>query len=135
MSPAVLYHWSPSSNRSSIQRDGLRPGSPSNAFPEWSAPHVCYGDTPSAALGLTLLDVPLDLWMVHTPGHDFTCANEGREWRSSDIIPAWYVATREARDPVVDMSPAEQSEADDIVRALWEDELSADPAPESGEGR
>lgn len=126
--PSVLYHWSPVRNRISIQREGLRPGSPSNVFPEWSSPHVCYGETPSAALGLTLIDQPLDLWMVHADRHTFAPANEGREWRSVGPVEAWFVATREGRDPAVDMTAAEQEEADEIVAILHEGEISTPPA-------
>lgn len=122
--PAFLYHWSLSKYRLSIEREGLRPTAPSNIFPEWCPSHICYGETPSAALGLTLLDVTLDLWMVRTDGHTFALANEGQEWRSSGIVPAWFVATREAHDPITDMTPAEQAEADEIVQALWEEQLA-----------
>jgi len=128
--PTLLYHWSPVANRASIEREGLRPGSPSNTFPEWSAPHVCYGETPPAALGLTLLDVALDLWMIRTEGHAFTRANDDQEWRSVDAVRAWYVGTRGARDPVIDMTPAEQAEADEIVQALWEDYRDRVTSPE-----
>lgn len=118
--PPVLYHWSPSRNRVSIEREGLRPGSPSNTFPEWSPPHLCYAETPAAAHGLTLLDDELDLWMVRTEGHVFTPANDDAEWRSADKIKAWWVGTRPPRDPVVDMTTAEQAEADEVVACLHE---------------
>ncbi|GAB3776713.1 hypothetical protein FB382_004374 [Nocardioides ginsengisegetis] len=122
--PAFLYHWSPARNRISIEREGLRPGSPSNTFPEWSPPHICYGETPASALGLTLLPDELDLWMVRTDSHRFTLANEGAEWRSADQIEAWWVGGRPPRDPVIDMTPAEQAEADEIVAYLHEQEIA-----------
>lgn len=127
--PTVLYHWSPSRNRVSIEREGLRPGAPSNTFPEWAAPHVCYGETPAAALALTLLDDELDLWMVRTDGHAFASANEGQEWRCGDRVEAWWVGTRPPRDPVVDMTPAEQAEADDIVAYLHEEDFATRVIP------
>lgn len=122
--PSVLYHWSPSRNRLSIEREGLRPGSPSNTFPEWAPPHICYGETPVSALGLTLLDDPLDLWMVRTDGHAFTLANEGAEWRSAEQIAAWWVGSRPPREPAIDMTPAEQAEADEIVAYLHEQDIA-----------
>lgn len=97
--PRVLYHWSPIVNRSSIERHGLRPGSPAN-LADWVAPHICYGISPLKALNLVLInDTPLDLWTVETEGFKFREANRHpdgffMEWRSTDTVPAYWTAMR-----------------------------------------
>jgi hypothetical protein len=97
--PRVLYHWSPIANRASIEKLGLSPGFKSNSI-DWCAPYVCYGDSPLRAFNLVLMtDVVLDLWTVETEGFKFKQANHYpgygfQEWRSKDIIPAFWTAVR-----------------------------------------
>lgn len=65
-----LYHWSPTVNRASIRRRGLRPTCPTGA----RGLAVCLGTSPVDAWALTPREpgVEYDLWQVHvadTPVH------------------------------------------------------------------
>ena len=57
-----LYHWSPTFNRPSIMREGLRPTCPTHD----GTLAVCLGTDPATALALLPpYDGPLDLYQVH----------------------------------------------------------------------
>lgn len=68
MSPATLFHWSPTDRRSGILRRGLCPGSLSLAR-EWRPPYVALADEPWIAWllsGRIHPEIPdWDLWMVY----------------------------------------------------------------------
>lgn len=59
-----LYHWSPSRNRTSIRREGLRP-----TCPHMGRLTVCLGISPAEAWALSGAhrpeEGPWDLWQVH----------------------------------------------------------------------
>jgi hypothetical protein len=65
--PIILYHWSPSSRRASINRRGFVPGSLSLCG-LWRPPFTCFSDTPELAWilsGRIHPEVPdWDLWCV-----------------------------------------------------------------------
>lgn len=65
-----LYHWSPTRNRSGINRHGLRPGQ-KTLQGDWRPPYVCFSDDPLLAWTLSGDMWPdissWDLWMVHVP--------------------------------------------------------------------
>lgn len=88
----TLFHWSPASNRRSIDAYGLRPGSTSNDG-DWKPPHVCLADSPSSALGLTHATGLLDLWMVQCDTDDVRRVDD--EWRSDGPLDAWWVGQRD----------------------------------------
>lgn len=90
--PALLFHWSPTSNRGAIGREGLR-GRKSSIDGSWRPPHVCFASTPSLALALCHADdEPLDLWCTYRDDC-IDLERVGQEWRAYHA-PAWYVATR-----------------------------------------
>ena len=64
----VLYHWSPTANRPSIERVGLKPGSKSLQG-GWKPPYVCFSDEPYLAWLLSGNMWPeityWDLWMCY----------------------------------------------------------------------
>lgn len=66
----VIYHWSPSSNRRSIEKVGLCPGK-KTLQGEWRPPYVCFSDDPYLAWVLSGKMYPeikeWDLWMCHVP--------------------------------------------------------------------
>ena len=66
----VLYHWSPTTNRNSINKIGLNIGRPTLQG-NWRPPYVCFSDEPNLAWALSgrmWPDIPSwDLWMLHTP--------------------------------------------------------------------
>lgn len=75
----VLYHWSPSSNRSGINRYGLTPGR-KTLQGDWRPPYVAFSDEPRLAWFLSGRMWPdieeWDLWMVY---HEFQTSYEGYE--------------------------------------------------------
>lgn len=64
----VLYHWSPTANRRSIQRNGLMPGKLSLSG-DWRPPYVALADEPLLAWFLSGRIWPeiksWDLWMCY----------------------------------------------------------------------
>lgn len=66
----VLYHWSPTANRKSINRVGLDIGKRSLQG-MWRPPYVCFSDDPYLAWvlsGRLWPEIKLwDLWMCHFP--------------------------------------------------------------------
>lgn len=116
----ILYHWSPSSRREAIERDGFRPGSESTDG-LWRPPYTCWADSPSLAWGLSGAmprgeqHPTWDLWMLHDDRLDgyevlyFDTGDEDpadeprmKEARVYYPIPAddvWYVGTRERTEP------------------------------------
>ena len=67
-SDRLLYHWSPTENRNSIKRHGLKPLRPS-LDGSWKPPYVCFADDPQLAWvlsGRMWPDIPSwDLWMCN----------------------------------------------------------------------
>lgn len=66
----VLYHWSPSSNRASIEKYGLRTHR-KTLQGDWRPPYICFSNDPMVAWSLSgnmFPDIELwDLWCVHMP--------------------------------------------------------------------
>ena len=69
----ILYHWSPSTNRNSINRVGLQINR-RTLQGEWRPPYVCFSDDPILAWvlsGRMYPDTPSwDLWACHVPTQD-----------------------------------------------------------------
>lgn len=65
---AILYHWSPTSNRNSINRYGLMPDKKSRSG-DWQPPYICFSDDPMLAWRLSgATDDGIeswDLWMCY----------------------------------------------------------------------
>ena len=108
--PFLLYHWSPSRNRGSILRHGLRirKRSPDGA---WRPPYLCWSKFPNAAWSLSATRGPKntewDLWCAWSDRVGKVKRRqfypEGRrsertaEYRSLESVPAkrtWLVGTR-----------------------------------------
>lgn len=64
----VLYHWSPTTNRKSIEKKGLVPGKKS-LQKGWRPPYVAFADDPNLAWSLSgrmWPEIPSwDLWLVY----------------------------------------------------------------------
>lgn len=108
--PFLLYHWSPSSRRAAIQREGLVIGSPVviHSAEGWTPTYLCFSDSPSFAWGysgaLSNVAEDWDLWQVWSdsiPGGVFIRSDHvgcrPAEYRAKSSIPKdklWFVATR-----------------------------------------
>lgn len=104
-----IYHWSPSSRRDSILRDGLKIFSePVTHSGEESYPYLCFGTSPSAAWGLSgdmewnSEHENWDLWQIRLSDDDEVHyrADFGpniKEIRTRNSIPVdrvWFVGKR-----------------------------------------
>lgn len=105
----ALYHWSPTTRREDIRREGLRPYAAAvrTAFTP-RAPYICFSPTPSRAWGFSgdmaddTDEESWDLWQVRLGDGDEVhvrpfFGNVLEEIRIFTPIPAdrcWYVATR-----------------------------------------
>lgn len=102
----ILYHWSPTTRRDSIEANGFRPGSRSTDD-LWNPPYTCWADSPSLAWGLSgamergAEHPSWDLWMIHAEDLDdyeelpFDEGGGIKEYRVYEpIADPWYVATR-----------------------------------------
>lgn len=69
----ILYHWSPTANRPSINKYGLRTHR-RTLQGDWRPPYVCFSDDPFLAWVLSGQMWPeiisWDLWMCHMPSQD-----------------------------------------------------------------
>lgn len=69
----VLYHWSPTTNRRSIERLGLTPGR-KTLQGDWRPPYIALSDEPRLAWflsGRMYPEIPSwDLWMVYNEFQD-----------------------------------------------------------------
>lgn len=89
-----LYHWSPSKNRKSIAKNGLKPCSIMG--------RVCLSESPSFALGMCPhLKGRVDLWMTWASDcgklvrRRDTRGKYAAEWRTKDAIKrVWFVGSR-----------------------------------------
>jgi hypothetical protein len=104
-----LFHWSPSTNRMEILREGLKPYAvPTAHGPDLVYPYICLSPTPSAGWGLSG-DIDIvgdieewDLWQVRVSSDDrvnvVDCIGPyPQEVRVRNAIPAdriWWVAQR-----------------------------------------
>ena len=103
----MLFHWSPTERRKSIERYGLKPGCLS-IDRLWRPPYVAFADTPSLAFSLSIQykrDVESwDLWMVWrstlkgfeqlADDRDGSC----KEYRVYERVykrDVWWVGTRQ----------------------------------------
>lgn len=106
----ALFHWSPTTNRESILRDGLKPYSaPVVHSGAESFPYICLSPTPSSAWGLSgdmgwvSTIEEWDLWQVWLrEGDEVDIRGDFgpiiREVRVRNALPGdrvWYVATRQ----------------------------------------
>lgn len=70
----ILFHWSPSTNRSRINRYGLTPGR-KTLQGLWRPPYVCFSDDPYLAWilsGRMWPEIPeWDLWMYNMDGRSY----------------------------------------------------------------
>jgi hypothetical protein len=110
--PFILYHWSPSSRRKQIERQGLRVGKPHVTHTKgWQAKYLCFAASPSLAWGLSACAVneegDWDLWMTWSASLQKPIRRirweglEVKEYRTYDNLPKrliWFVGTRH-RDP------------------------------------
>jgi hypothetical protein len=66
----ILYHWSPTRNRASINHSGLEVNK-KTLQGDWRPPYVCFSDDPQLAWVLSGRIWPeiesWDLWMCHVP--------------------------------------------------------------------
>jgi len=106
--PFILYHWSPSSRRKQIERQGLRVGKPHVTHSKgWRANYLCFAASPSLAWGLSALVTKCagnwDLWMTWSDSLVKPVRRirwEGldvKEYRTYAGVPKrliWYVGTR-----------------------------------------
>lgn len=107
--PFILYHWSPSSRRKSIQRHGLVVGSRHAVHSKgWRATYLCLSDSPSFGWAYSAdtshVSGKWDLWMVwSTQVRDLCYRHDHRgqlpaEYRTSHGIAKkhlWLVGSRE----------------------------------------
>lgn len=84
--PPLLWHWSPRSNRASIEADGLTPGNLANDG-DWNPPHICLAESPDRALALCHGKPPLDLWVVHRD-NCMDLVRVEQEWRTTQPVHA-----------------------------------------------
>lgn len=102
-----LFHWTPTTNRPRILRLGLVPGRPSMTS-EWTAPYVCFAESPSWAWALSGHFHPevesWDLWQttmdrLFSPKRlkTFDTHHRWHEVRTNERVfkrDLWYVGTR-----------------------------------------
>lgn len=93
----VLYHWSPSSNRRSIEKVGLTPGR-KTLQGDWRPPYVAFSDEPRLAWFLSGRMWPSirswDLWMVY---HEFQTSYDGLELITDTYPDTGRTFTKEYR--------------------------------------
>lgn len=103
----MLYHWSPSKNRSSIKKYGLVPGRRS-VDGCWRPPYICFSRFPTAAWALSAVHNKPQSWDLWCCWSDrvgsYKTLGQGKthwwltEYRISRRIPKgklWFVGTRE----------------------------------------
>lgn len=114
--PFILYHWSPTSRRKSIQKHGLQVGRKHITHTKikgWQADYLCFSDSPSLAWALSGAWFPRadtkkgwDLWMTWSNNmsdlqwrgdHYLQQPAEFRSKTSLNPDQIWLVGTRTKR--------------------------------------